>query len=191
MPDTYTEPVEFRAGETIAWLKEDFADYPHSSGWTAKYTITGNGGSATITGLFADGKWTFTLTAAANVLAAGDYMLYGYVTKGSGASEESFPIYPPTYLNVTRNYKTASTTDVRTFAEQSLAAIETFITRVSANPTHEQEIAGRRFSRLNLLEAMKFRNQLLSEIEREEQKERQANGETTGEILHTFESELQ
>lgn len=190
MSDSYTEPQSFRAGETVTWKKKDLADYPQASGYTAKYSITNATGGKLIAGVFASGEWTFTLTAANNDLAAGDYTLYGYVTKGSGASEETVPMFFPAPLTVIASLKAGTAVDTRSFAVKALAQIETFILRVASNPSYEQTIAGRHFSRLNLLEASKFRNQMIAQVEQEELNERIANGQGNGEILTTFESEL-
>ena len=85
----YTPPTEFRAGETVVWKMNDDVDFPQSSGWAAKATISGSGGNKEITATYSDGVWTFTLKAADNTLAAGSYLLYQFFTKGTGAEIES------------------------------------------------------------------------------------------------------
>lgn len=186
----YIEPLQFNSGDTVKWKRSDFSDFPQADGFTVKYTITGNGGNKTIVGTFADGEWTFELTAAANNLPAGNYKMYGFATKGSGASEETYPIYPPTFLNVMHGFKTASTTDIRTHAEIMVDKLETFLERVATNPVHELEVSGRRFSRSNIGEANALLNRYRNEVKAEEESERRANGETVGEIEVTFPNEL-
>ena len=187
---SYNEPTQFNSGETVAWKKSDLTDFPQADGWTPKYTITGSGGNATIVGQFANGEWTFTLAAANNTLQPGDYHLYGFVTKGEGANEESYQIYAPTFLTVFQNYKTASTTDIRSHAEIMVSKLETFLERIAQNPVHSETIAGRAYARNNILEAKQLLNQYRAEVRQQQLSEQIANGEGGGEILTTFENEL-
>jgi hypothetical protein len=127
------EPTSFRAGLTVVWEKADFSSYPYADGYTtAKYTISGSNGSATITGTYSNGTWTFTLAAGSNTLVAGTYTLYGYVQDSGGVTYE---IYNG-QLEVKASLITASQTDTRSHVKKVLDAIEAVIER---RATKEQE----------------------------------------------------
>lgn len=115
------EPSIFRAGTTVAWTKDDFAQYPYADGWTiAKYTINGNGGTKEITGSHSSGQWLFSLNAAVNTLAKGIYRLYGYVQNAGGDVQTVYD----DVLEVQQSLVTASATDQRLFWQKVLDALQ-------------------------------------------------------------------
>lgn len=148
----FTPPTEFRAGETVVWKMYEDADFPQASGWAAKATITGSGGNVTITATYLDGVWTFTLTAALNVLVAGEYLLYVFMSKGSGAAEETYPMNDgASVLSVLAKLSASITTDVRTHAQKMLTLIETALEAFATDQAIQTaEIAGRSYSRTEM-----------------------------------------
>jgi hypothetical protein len=184
-------PTKFRSGETITWQESDDSNYPQSLGFAKKYTINGLLGFKTITGSFASGLWTFTLTASDNDLEAGSYTMYGFVTRGTGASEETYAAQSnPESITVELAFKNALRYETRSFAQVMVAKLETFLDRIASNPIYEEEIAGRVYTRNNILEVTQLRNQYLAEVKRNENDVRMNNGEEVGDILTTFPSEL-
>ncbi len=155
------EPTEFRSGETVVWQKTEFSNYPHADGFTVcKYTISGNitGAPKTIEGVYADGIWTFTLTAANNTLGAGDAFLYGFVEKGSGAALERYPIYPSTPLTVGVALSSGTNADLRTHDQLMLDKIETSLEALATHAVNSVEIAGRSYTRENMKDLYALRN---------------------------------
>jgi hypothetical protein len=149
MEVTTTIPTQFRSGETIIWKLADSSDYPQLSGFTAKATISGAGGNASITGQFSDGYWTFTLLAKDNNLAAGEYVLYIFFTKGAGDAIENYPSSENT-LTVKAKLTTAVSTDQRTHAQKMLALIEAALEGFATDGIQSAEIAGRSYTKADI-----------------------------------------
>lgn len=160
MEYSYEEPTDIRSGETVTWKKTDFSAYPQSDGFTAKYSISGLVANTpkVITGAFANGEWTFELTATNNTLGAGSCILYGFITKGAGAAKETYPIYDPTPLIVAQSYETGVATDVRSHAQKMLDLIETTLQSFATDGINTVDIAGRSYTRENISELYALRN---------------------------------
>ena len=177
------EPTSFRAGLNVSWEKADFSDHLYADGFTtAIYTISGQNGSATITGTYSGGTWTFTLTAAQNTLAAGTYTLFGYISDGTNKYE----IYSGT-LQVQQSLVTAAQTDARSHVKKVLDAIEAVIER---RATKEQESTqlpnGVAISLLGPNDLVKWHENYSYKYQQEKDTERVRNGGSRRKILVQF-----
>ncbi len=175
------EPSSIQPATTVKW-KKTFTDYAYDDGYTTRYyTISGNNGSATVTGAYADGTWTFTLTAANNTLAKGTYKLAGYVEKGSGASLERYCEFIG-MLEVSDDVSTASATDQRTILRQQLDAVEQAILNYFDDdvPVEEISIKGQALRRTELQKLQNIKKQLQRDLRIEERKENLRNGRRVG-----------
>lgn len=130
-----TEPTAFRAGTSVIWQKSDFPTFSREEGYTtAKYTLNGKNGSATITGSWDSSAhlWTFSLAPTDNTLPAGTYTLYGFVQDESGNKQ---PVYEGT-VEVKASLTTATQVDTRSHVKKVLDAIEATMEK---RATREQE----------------------------------------------------
>lgn len=179
MTTPQSEPSVINPSVTVTWQKV-FANYSSADGFTsAFYTISGSLGNATITGSYADGKWTFTLTAILNVLTKGTFRLAGFVEKGSGASLERYQVYNAP-LKVTDALATAVTTDTREQYQKELELINTAIAAYVTDPVEEATAAGKSYRRPSIMTLQKLRSQLVALISRETKKINMSNGRKPG-----------
>jgi len=175
------EPVRIASGLTISFQKS-FANYLFTDGYTLAYfTINGAGGSKTIAGSYADGIWTFTLSAVSNGLAAGQYILYGWVET---ATSEKYEVYRGS-LEVTASLTTAIATDQRSNLQKQLDLINAAINSYVVNPVEEISIAGRAYRRPTLIQLYKFRALTLKDLREERRKENIRNGRNVSRTILT------
>jgi hypothetical protein len=86
METLYNEPAEFRAGDTVTWLKT-VEDYPPTDGWTLKYAFRSAASKFNVTAATSGTDYLSTITAADSApLAAARYEWLAFVTKGSGST---------------------------------------------------------------------------------------------------------
>jgi hypothetical protein len=178
------EPTYIQSGITVQWQK-NFTNYSYTDGYTVRYyTINGVNGSATVTGSYADGVWTFTLTASNNTLPAGKYKLVSYVEKGSGASLERYSEYSA-LLDVTTGTSTATATDLRSTLQQQLDAVDEAITNYLSDdvPVEEITIDGKSYRRPSLQALYNFKLRLVRAIKKEQQAENIRNGRKAGGMI--------
>ncbi|MBW7887446.1 MAG: hypothetical protein H3C35_03670 [Bacteroidetes bacterium] len=165
MQTSTEKPTTFRTGETVKWQEADYADFPQSDGWQPKYTISGAEGSKELVGAFADGSWTYTLTAANNDLPVGDYVLYGVAEKGTGASKEVYPLNATaTSLTVMLGLATAIETEIRTHPQKAIALIEELIESFLTDGIQSATILGRTYTRENLNDLYLLRNRYKRQV---------------------------
>lgn len=119
-----TEPTEFRAGDTIQWVKS-LADYSAAEGWTLKYYLVASQRKITITATASGSDFAVTISATDSAtLSAGPASLVGVVTSDS----ETHTIGPQLTVTILPNF--ASDADVqagfdgRTHARKMLDALE-------------------------------------------------------------------
>lgn len=176
-----SEPLTINPGVTVKWQKV-FNTFPYADGFTrAFYTISGSAGNATITGTYADGLFTFELTAALNTLAKGTYRLAGFVQSGADgdADMERYPIYNMPLI-VTEGLAAAVTTDTRDQYQRELELINTAIENYVTDPVEEATAAGKSYRRPSIMTLQKLRQQLLAMIRMENRKLNAANGRRVG-----------
>ena len=170
-----TEPCQFSAGLTISFQRS-FPQYSYDDGFqAAHYTINGASGSKQIDGNYANGVWTFTLTAKLNDLVAGMYQLFGWVESGSGDDVIKYPVYSGS-LQVNAALTTASNVDLRSQLQQQYDNINTAITAYVVNPVEEIMISGRTYRRPTLIALYKFRALTWKSLRTERKRERMRNG---------------
>lgn len=123
MPDT--EPTSFFAGDTVTWDKS-LDDYSAADSWTLNYVLRGPQTCAFTAGwIVADGTgWTVTIPAESTLVwTAGDYTLFGWVTKAAErfqVVEQKLTIKPNFAVN-------KGTFDNRSHVKKTLDAIEACI----------------------------------------------------------------
>ena len=181
MTISQSEPSVINPSVTVKWQKL-FANYSYSDGFEKSfYTISGANGNVTITGVYADGVWTFTLTAALNVLTKGTYRLVGFVQMGEDddTDMERYQIYNAP-LNVTEALATAVTTDTRDQYQRELELINTAIENYVTDPVEEATVAGKMYRRPSIMILHKLRMQLIDRINKENKKINAANGRRVG-----------
>ncbi|MHB1051339.1 MAG: hypothetical protein ACYC09_14770 [Bacteroidota bacterium] len=177
------EPTYIQPGVTVKWQKT-FTNYSYADGYTTRYyTISGNVAAATVTGTYADGVWTFTLTAANNTLAKGTYRLVGYVEAGSGASLERYSEYSGT-LTVTDDTTTAVQTDQRSYLQQQYDlindAINEYLNSEDGVPVEMLTVNGKTLQRPSLQTLYKVKLQIARDLRNEIKKENIRNGRRAG-----------
>jgi hypothetical protein len=158
-------PTKFRSGETIQFRVADIANYPQADGWALKYSISGQFGKILLAATFADSYWTVTLKASDNTFPPGDYLLYGFVTKGTGATEETYPIADASMLTITESLKNSQQTDVRNHPQKMLALINAALEAFAADGAiNSASIAGRTYMRTDINQLYALRNKYARKV---------------------------
>lgn len=113
------EPLEFRAGDSVLWVKS-LSDYP-ATGYSLTYYIVGPTKPEPIVATQNGSDFSITLsTAYTTALQAGDYWIEGKVTGADG----TFTIYAAA-IRVLPNFSTIEAGhDGRTHARKMLDALE-------------------------------------------------------------------
>lgn len=180
-----TEPISFRAGTTVVWQKGDFPNFNRAEGYTtAKYTLSGNNGSATIEGSWsaADSIWTFTIPSTTE-LTAGTYTLFGYVQTSGGDTQ---PVHEST-VEVKRSLTTATQVDTRSSWKIILDAAKAVLQkRATREQAMTQTPEGVTISLLKPAELVDLIRTAEYEYEREKDAERVSNGRSRRRIVATF-----
>lgn len=174
------EPVEFYAGDTVKWRRDDLSDYPASAGWLLKYHFRGPSQPATVTAV-ADGN-AFTVLVAASVTKDWNEGIYWWAAKVSKAGEE-YTVSESQVL-VKLNYADPkSTYDGRSHAKITLDNLEATIQRLSAQDLSQYSIAQRTAVRQRLEELVKIRAQYKAEYNAEQA---EVTGRKGGKVLARF-----
>ena len=169
-----TEPATIRAGDTIAWRREDLAtDYPASAGWSLAYRLVNASGHYDITASASGDAFSVSVPASTSATyAAGTYAWVATVTKAS----ERYTVDSGT-VEVLANLAALSTSDQRSPARKALDDADAALAAYGSKAyLQEIEIAGRRQKFATPGEFMAFRSRLQAEVAREVNAERLANG---------------
>lgn len=169
-----TEPVSVRAGDTIAWRREDLtADYPASAGWALAYRLVNSAGYLSISAS-ADGDAFAVLVSAATSAGytPGLYTWHATVTKAA----ERYTVGTGS-ITVERNLAASTAYDTRSPARQALDDVDAALRLYGAKAyMQEIEIAGRRQKFATPGDFMAFRSRLQAEVRGEDNAERIAAG---------------
>jgi hypothetical protein len=189
MSDSF-EPTEIIAGDTLAWTK-DLSDYSAADGWQLSYRLRGNTNYDIVWGTHVTASGTsFAVSVPAlttHSWAAGDYWLFGFVTKGS----ERYQIIK-VQVTVQPDSQTASQSfDGRSHAKKALEAIEATLEGNASREEsmYEIDIAGKRrqLQFCTKEDLIKMRNYYKREVEFELKAERISKGLSGGgQILVRF-----
>ena len=169
-----TEPATIRAGDTLAWRREDLTgDYPASAGWALAYRLVNAAGKIDIAASASGDAFAVSVAAATSAgYTAGAYTWVATVTKGA----ERYTVDTGS-MQVLADLAAATTADTRSAARQALDAVDAAL-RVYGSKAYLQEIsiAGRGQKFQTPGEFMAFRSRLQGEVAREVNAERLANG---------------
>ncbi len=180
------EPISFRAGDTVTW-SEVFGIYTPSAGWTMKYTLSGLGGTLSVSSVSTSGVYVMMMTAAqTSVLASGTYTLAQCVESGIGAGLQRVTLRASN-VDVLQNLSVALTTDMRSHLQRVFESIKAVIEKRATNADEEITIAGRSLRRTPHGELLKLYHQYEYMVAQEKQRERIANGLPAGnKVLTAF-----
>lgn len=175
----YREPLEVAAGDTIQW-KRSLPDYSAADGWVLKYALRGPA-IIDITGT-ADGSDHLIGVDSANSSswAAGDYVVQGFVEKGT----ERFTVYSGR-VKITPDLAALSsgTYDGRSHARRVIDAIEAVIEGRATRDQQEMWIDGERLVRTPFEILIQIRNRYRRELGTETRREGSRQGRRSGRII--------
>lgn len=170
---------QIQAGDTFSY-KVNYPDYPASSGWACSMLLRGVG-SYSISSTPSDGDFLLSAAVTATALyTAGKYKYFVYVSKGT----ERYLVESGS-VEILADYSSIpAATDIRSWAEKALEAVEA---RIMNRATHDQlkyQIAGRTIEKIPLPELIALRDRLKNEIAREKNAERIKNGLGAGNKIY-------
>ena len=149
------------AGDTWTWT-DTSSDYPASDGWVLAYRIAGPDVVTWSSGFVATSGGTSTVTIPAATTAplrAGSYRVVAtYTLSGARHSVEC------ARLTVTANPDTLSAGDTVSWAETTLAAIESFLEGHLEGGVSYYQIGNRQITSIPLPELIQMRNSLRAEV---------------------------
>jgi len=176
-----TEPVSIVSGDTITWSKS-LSDYK-STLWTLKYEIVSSTQSLTVACTNGgNGSYLATISATANILAAGDYSIVGYVND-LATGIEKHTVYTGR-IHVSPDLSIGAS-DVRSHAKRVLDAIEATIEGRATRDQRTMRIGGRWIERMPVEELIRLRSVYRAEFRAEVSAERIANGLPSGRKIVT------
>lgn len=156
------------AGATLDFLVETLTGYPASAGWTLRLVLNPRaGGSVRTINSVADGDaHRLQATAATTATwATGEYARQAWVLNGAGEQ------YPVTDLfgrtQVRPGLGAAAGTDMRTEAEQALAAIQATLRGKADSAVQSYQINGRQLSSYSLAELLMLEQRYIRAVEEE------------------------
>lgn len=168
-----SEPVSFRSGDTIQWIKS-LSDYSASDGWVLAYRLTNQNYSYAITSTANGSDHSVSIAASASaVYSPGKYNLIGYVTKAA----ERYTV-TETVLQISPNLAAIATGyDTRSTARQTLDLLDAAMIAQGANAwAQEYEIAGRRMKFRSYSEFLSYRSRVAAEVNSEINADRLKSG---------------
>lgn len=180
MPDPLPqEPSSFIGGDTVSWTKS-LNDFSAADGWVLTYEFRG-ANRKTVTCAANGSGFLATITAEDSAAyIPGDYYVFGYASKGT----ERYSVFQGK-ISVKQNPAAGNSPfDGRTHAKRCLDAIEATLEGNASRDESSYSIqfggTNRQLSLCSKDELMKMRNYYLSEVRREEQAERLAQGGDRG-----------
>ena len=179
------EPKVLFSGDTWKWKRQDLSsDYP-SSTWTLSYQARGaTTGTISITSGRDGTSEDYLVEVAASTTASyvsGKYTWDAYVTK----STERYQVRSG-FWDVKANMATATAGyDGRSWARQTLDAVEARLTGRSSNEIDRYMIGDRQIVKMTIEELMVWRSKLKAEVTREENAERISRGLPGKHLIHT------
>ena len=151
------------AGDTWEWTRSD-PNYP-TSAWSVTYHFENSAGSFSATGTPDGNDHAFSIAASTTAgYKAGKYRWHARAT--SGATVKTIAVG---WLTVKADIAAAGKTDVRSWAQRTLDAVEATLEGRATRDQSAMSIAGRQVSRIPLPELMSLREKLRAEVRIEEQ----------------------
>jgi hypothetical protein len=155
-------PSTLTAGDTWSWSAE-YGDYPATT-WTATAYFENSAESFSVAASADGTSQAFAETAAITAaLVAGKYFVQVRVTDGS----EHF-VVESGWCEVKPDPASGVKFDHRSWARQTLDAIEAFLKGNATTAQQSISIAGRSISRWSIPELTQFRNELRAEVRTDE-----------------------
>lgn len=151
------------AGDTWDWTHTD-SNYP-ASVWSVTYHFENSAGSFSATGTPDGNEHAFSISAATTAsYKAGKYRWHARAT--SGATVKTIATG---WLTVKADIAAAGKTDVRSWAQRTLDAVEATLEGRATRDQTAMSIAGRSISRIPIAELIQLRDKLRAEVQIEEQ----------------------
>ena len=152
-------PETFPAGTDVTYSKT-LSDYAPADGWALKLYLAGASTVAATTATNSSGAWLVSLLAATTAAAiAGVYQWAEVATKGT----QVVPVASGTVM-ITPNIMTATAGTMQAWCEKTLALVEASIAGNTTDDVQGYTIQGRSLSRYSLIEKVRLRSLLKSEL---------------------------
>jgi hypothetical protein len=179
-----TIPLQFRAGDTVAWRNLPTADalgnpITAAGGWSLttyfRTQATGAGG-LTVSGTAVGQAWESTISAASTLaMAVGNWYWQTRAAKGSEA--HTLATGSSTVLAALSYSGSAASYDGRTQSQIDLEAVQAAIRAViSGGAVRRYMIGSRQLEKFSLAELIELESRLKARVAREQAAERVANG---------------
>jgi hypothetical protein len=155
-----SEPLSFRAGDTVQW-KKSFPDYPASESYVLKYYLVKSGKQIVLTAAASGDDHLVTITAAVSAeYEAGRYFYQARIEKGDDVFTVGEGI-----VEVKASLAAATTgLEWRDHCEQALENIEAVLLGKATADNYSYSIAGRSLSKYSWTELREMRAQYKNEV---------------------------
>ena len=162
------EPTTISAGLSYTWTKS-LSDYP-ATAWTLSYSIVNSVNQYDVTSAASsDDHVVSILKAASAVYDVGAYRLIGYVDDGT----DRVQVYAGD-LVVQPDF--TSVAEMRSYAEQTLAAIEALIAKAATKDQQSIMVDGQTLTRRSYAELLVLRDRFKREVKKERRAQQIADG---------------
>ena len=178
-------PATLQIGDTWEW-DDSLSDYPAPT-YTLKYALRKYGLSIINITASADGTDHAVSVAAATTAGyvAGDYSWSAFVETGSGDSLERYTVGSGTTKLLPALFAAKSTDDNRSHAQKMLDAIEATMEGRASHAELSLTVNGKAIQYFKPAELIQWRSFYRSEVQKEKQEERIAQGLGTGKRILT------
>lgn len=174
---TVAEPTSVRAGDTIAWTRDDLTDtYPAGDGWGLTYYLRNGASAIDITATpSGDGFAVLETAAASAAWPKGDYNWIARVAKAP-----EIHTVDSGRIEIKPDLGAAGAIDDRAHAEKVLAAIEAVIEERATKDQSSYTIGSRSLSRTPIEDLIRLRTEYRAEVGRLKREARLADGLGSG-----------
>lgn len=164
----YREPQQFTAGDTLNWIRT-LDNFPASSGWVLSYVLRGPKTIKVNAATYATSDYIVSIPAANTAnYAPGLYSVAAYVTN-SGGYRYTVPTWFPliTIKPDPAKYVDGTASNL-TFAQRTLAAVETAIENLASRKVSSASVNGQSYSIQDLFKLQSLRQRMREEVRSEQ-----------------------
>ena len=162
------EPQQFTAGDTINWVRT-LDNYPASAGWTLSYVLRGPQTIKVNASTYQTSDYIVSIPAANTTnYKDGLYSVAAYVTNSGGYRYTVPTWFPLITVRPDPSKYVDGTASNLTFAQRTLAAVETAIENLSARKVASASVNGQSYSIQNLQALQSLRQRMREEVRSEQ-----------------------
>lgn len=165
---SYREPQQITAGDTVIWYRV-VSDFPASEGWTLNYVFRGPTTIKITAATFQTANYVVTIAASVTAeYKAGLYSVEAYVENGSGERFSVATWFPNITIKPDPANYVEGSADNLTFAQRTLASVETAILALSSRKVASTSVNGQSYAIQDLTKLVSLRQRMREEVQSEQ-----------------------